>query len=884
MNKIYAEHSGIRDGRDWTRGYLGVKNHLPTTDPLLLIKSGGDLRLYEQVAQDDQVKSCLQQRFRALISHDWRVTPASEKRADVQKADFVTAQLQALRWDEIVEKMLWGIFYGFSIAEILWEKQGEMVGIEAIKVRNRRRFHFGEDQLPRLITYKDPMGEDLPPQKFWHFCSGADHDDEPYGRGLAFWLYWYVIKFKKPTIAHKARHSELFAMPARKATYPNNATEQEKNTVWDALGAFGVDSQIMLPEGFMIELIEASRAGDGGYDTMIDICNKAIAKVILSQSLTTDSAATGLGSNQADVAQDVATSIVEADADLICASLNSSVIRWLIDYNWPGTTSYPRFEYDLSSAPDLKSLAERDQTLSNMGFAPTPEYISKTYGDGFRQPEKATEPATLSPSQVSALTSLISIGSGWPPKALEAAITIAFPSIPIEQVQALTTSLSPEAKPAADGEDSAPSNSAPEDLDTLFKAPIDPADFRQGEPRKKPKCKEGNISCGGRCLGRNPKTGKPLVCRSELTEEQADGLAELRAKIAELEAKAQAEKEITPGFVGEIDPAEILADPKRFQYKLLGEMTKTGEVGSLSGVQTYDPNLAGVVQVWKDPGDGKLYVINGHNRLALAKRAGAEKITVRAIDAPDAKHARAIGALTNIAEGRGTGLDAAKFFRDSGLDEAAIRAKGIPLREAIAQKGLAIAKLEDGLFTKLVNGDISEERAAILGGSGLSPAKQRDLQELAEQKSKGRSKALSNEVLAELIAGVKASEATKVAQIDLFGNSTQEKTNAIERASLAANIRKQLTKDKRLFGLVARSQAAKELARGDNQINREASKSIAEEAELAGRAFDQLKNVSGPISAALNKAAIRVGAGEKQAAVQKELYAEIAAIVKEGKY
>jgi phage gp29-like protein len=473
VNKIYAEHTGILAGRDWTRGYLGVKNHLPTTDPLLLIKSGGDLKLYEQVAQDDQVKSCLQQRFRALISHDWRVVPASEKRSDIQKADFVTQQLKALRWDEIVEKMLWGVFYGYSISEVLWEKQGERVGIAAIKVRNRRRFHFGEDQKPRLITYKDPMGEELPEQKFWHFCCGADHDDEPYGRGLAFWLYWYVIKFKKPTIAHKARHSELFAMPARKATYPNNATQQEKDTVWEALSAFGVDSQIMLPEGFLIELIEASRAGDGGYDTMIEICNKAIAKVILSQSLTTDSAATGLGSNQADVAQDVARSIVEADADLICASFNSSVVRWLIDFNWPGTTEYPRFEYDLATAPDLKSLADRDRTLADMGFPPTPEYITKTYGEGFQQPEKEVDVAPLSTAQVSALTSLISIGSGWPPKALEAAINIAFPLIPIEQVQALTTALSPAAEPTNNGEAPAPgdSGSTPEDLSTLFEAP-----------------------------------------------------------------------------------------------------------------------------------------------------------------------------------------------------------------------------------------------------------------------------------------------------------------------------------------------------------------------------------------------------------------------------
>ncbi len=397
------------------------------------------------------------------------------------------------------------------------------------------------------------------------------------------------------------------------------------------------------------------------------------------------------------------------------------------------------------------------------------------------------------------------------------------------------------------------------------------AEFKSGITNKKSyKVCTNGLSCRNTCISRNK------ICRHALSP----GQAQQREKIiAAIEAEPP---KIKAGFVGEISPELIAADPKRFQYKMLGELTKTGEVGSLSGVQTYDPNLAGIVQVWRDPADDGLYVVNGHNRLALAKRAGAAAVTVRVVDAPDAQHARAIGALTNIAEGRGTGLDAAKFFRDSGLDTEAIKAKGIPMREAIAQKGIAIAKLDDSLFTKLVNGDLTEERAAILGGSGLSAVKQRDLHALAEKKSRG--KALSNEVLAELVDGVKAAESGQVQQFDLFGNSTVEKSTAIERATLAANVRKQILKDKKLFGLVARSKAAKELERGNNQINQEASKAIADQAEQAGKVFDQLKNQSGAISTALNNAAKRMGSGEKQAEIQKALYAEIADIVRGGKY
>jgi phage gp29-like protein len=481
----YGEIAGIKNGRDWTRGWVGAFNNwLPTQDSLLEIKSGGDLKLYDQVAQDDQVKSCLQQRFRALISHNWEVVPAGEKRQDRQVADFITAQLKALQWDDTAEKMLWGIFYGYSVAEILWEKQGDKVGIKAIKVRNRRRFHFDEDLKPRLKTYAEPYGEALPDQKFWHFSCGASDDDEPYGRGLAHWLYWLVF-FKKNDIRWWIRFLELYAQPARKGKYPASATPQEKDVLWMALGAFGIDDKIMIPEGLDIELIEASRSGTADYQALVQQVDGAIAKVVLSQTMTTDS---GSSLSQAQVHQDVGDSVVEADADLLCASFNNTVVRWLCDFNFPGLTAYPRLEYKLESAPDLKSQAERDKVLADMGFPPTQEYIVQTYGEGFQQPDDGgPDVPQLNGAQVAALVSLISSATqqGWSPQTLESSIAIAFPLVPRDMVSTLAQSIAPPAAGAVNdsgttdvsvtGEGEIPQPSAeppiPEDLSSLFNAP-----------------------------------------------------------------------------------------------------------------------------------------------------------------------------------------------------------------------------------------------------------------------------------------------------------------------------------------------------------------------------------------------------------------------------
>lgn len=331
------------------------------------------------------------------------------------------------------------------------------------------------------------------------------------------------------------------------------------------------------------------------------------------------------------------------------------------------------------------------------------------------------------------------------------------------------------------------------------------------------------------------------------------------------------------GSIAEVDPATIAVDPKRFQYKVIGEATATGEVGSLSGVRRYDPNLAGILQVWEDPGDGKTYVINGHNRLALAKRLGAEEVAVRYIKAESPAEARAIGALTNIAEGRGTAVDAAKFFRDTGISREALEAKGIPMREKIATDGLALSKLPDHLFRRVIDGEMTVERAAIIGGSGLSSEKQSELEKLVSSRERGNRK-LTNDTVRELVDTVKASEKRTEFTMDLFGGSQEVKDNAIERAQIQAKIKARLSREKKLFATVGKSRAAQELERAGNQINVEESSNIAREAQFALGLFDQFKNASGPVSTAINAAATAMQEARTKAEkdqIERDLYAQI---------
>jgi hypothetical protein len=393
---------------------------------------------------------------------------------------------------------------------------------------------------------------------------------------------------------------------------------------------------------------------------------------------------------------------------------------------------------------------------------------------------------------------------------------------------------------------------------------------------KKRTCKVG-LECGNSCINQKKS------CRIKLNQNLQNEVERLRSQLAAMEsqlAQAQTRKPAKAGDVRDEALADLNFDPKRFQYKL--SPGETGATGSLTGVRKWDANLAGVVQVWKDPEDGKTYIVNGHNRATLANRLGVENVTVRYLEAKDAAEARAIGAVTNIAEGRGNPLDAAKFFRDTGLTRQDLENKGIPMQERIASEGLAIAALDDSLFRRVVDGRLPMQRAAVVGGSGLDHPQQRALVEMIEKREK-RGK-ITNDTIRELADIVKSSETQTEFTLDLFGGSESEKSMALDKAETQSKIRQRLSRERRLFSTVGKSRSAQELERGGNQINVEKSQDIAEQTQQALRVFDQMKNTSGGISKEINDAVQQIAQGGDRRKIQSQLYSRILKRIQDGDY
>lgn len=380
------------DGRDITRGFIPQDLLAPPTDAVLIGKGGGNYRIYEEVARDDQVKTCRQQRELALIAKEWRVEPADKSRKAKLAADRLTAVLERIGWDDKTQKMLAAVLYGFAVAEIIWATDGAEITIDAIKVRNRSRFGFLPNGELRMMTSTQmTQGEVLPPAKFWAFSCGADHDDDPYGMGLGHYLYWPVF-FKRNGIKFWLYFLEKFGQPTALGKYPANASTDEKKRLLQALSAIQTDSAIRIPEGMTVELLEAARSGTADYTALIDRMNAAISKVYLGHTGSTDATPGKLGGE--DNAGDVREDLITADADLVCGSFNMTVSRWLTAYNDP-SAPVPRVWRKVEPPEDLKACAETDKVIFDMGYKPTLKYINDKYNGEYEVNAPQTDGAVL---------------------------------------------------------------------------------------------------------------------------------------------------------------------------------------------------------------------------------------------------------------------------------------------------------------------------------------------------------------------------------------------------------------------------------------------------------------------------------------------------------
>ncbi len=376
----------------------------------ILLERGGNLKTYRNLLYDEQVKACfIEQRVAAAVAAPWEIIPATEDKKDVEIAEFIEANLKNIGFKDKYKKMLYGNWFGYSVAEIIYKIEDNKIVISAINVKKPERFEF--KYTGELFLKKDFSNMELmPARKFWVYKNSGDNDDEVYGLGLAHVCFWPVY-LKRNGLKFWSVAVEKFAVPTARGTYRTGATDDEKRELLQMLASISQETSIVVEDGTTVDLLEAVRNSGGDFEKFCGYLDKIIAKAILGQEGTSQN---GAYVGTAEVQENVKDLIVKSDTELLDESFNE-VIKWLVEFNFPGAVP-PKLMHRFEAPEDLMKAADQDTKIYNMGFEPSEKYINEKYGGEWTKrviPSFPTESAFSEPKVTAEEETTTELTDNW---------------------------------------------------------------------------------------------------------------------------------------------------------------------------------------------------------------------------------------------------------------------------------------------------------------------------------------------------------------------------------------------------------------------------------------------------------------------------------------
>jgi N12 class adenine-specific DNA methylase/uncharacterized membrane protein/predicted kinase len=319
-------------------------------------------------------------------------------------------------------------------------------------------------------------------------------------------------------------------------------------------------------------------------------------------------------------------------------------------------------------------------------------------------------------------------------------------------------------------------------------------------------------------------------------------------------------------------PDALQTDAARFQYK--GNADQEGVTGALKDVKKWDDRLANPILAWEAE-DGSLYVVNGHQRTDLAKRASAAgqpdvQIPARIMREADGfspDYMRALGAFQNIAEGTGTAIDAAKVLRANQADLADVLPP-LPPRSQLVQNAKALAELSDEAFGMVVNEVVPEAYAAQVGATLKNPAEQ-----LAAMDVLAKAQPANVDQARIMVEDIKNAGFLKGSETSLFGEEEFAHSLVAERARILDRAVKTLRKLGSTFKTAVEQEGT--LAEAGNKLKRAANEKAKTENERLAEVLANDGTRKGPISDALSDAARELAGGKPIGAVTPQFLSKV---------
>ncbi len=376
-----------------TRGRVlygaGLVGWLPNPDPILR-KTGRRIDVYRDLRADAHVSGCIKRRKASVIAMERGLDRGNASSAIYKSVSRILGRLGLISANagirktaessrtisaygvSILSELLDGALYGYQPAEIMWEKMDGQIEPSQVVGKPPEWFVFDYENIPKITTIRNQLGENLPDRKFL-FARNEPSYDNPYGIAELGPCYWPTT-FKRGVLKFWVEYSEKFGSPFMLGKLPRNASEHEYIDLADKLESMVRTAVATIPDDSSVEMLSAS-GGTGAttFEQLLMFCRSEISIALLGQNQTTEAT-----SNRASSASglEVAREIRDGDARMLESEINR-LIGWIVDINWPGSAA-PTWSMWEQEEVDLV-IAGRDVQLTNAGVRFTRGYFQRQY-------------------------------------------------------------------------------------------------------------------------------------------------------------------------------------------------------------------------------------------------------------------------------------------------------------------------------------------------------------------------------------------------------------------------------------------------------------------------------------------------------------------------
>ena len=392
--EIAAPQTGAAGIGEMIRPFLDQSPALGA-DPRRWKADPAGVRAAQAALADPHARAVLDQRLDAVVAAPLDIEPGGAMRRDRQAADDLAQQMGAIEIDRVCRELLHAVWYGYAVAEAIWEIDGPRVRLADLRVRDPARFRWSVDGTPLLVTREQPRGAAVAPAKFVRLTQPRQHGGQPHGPGAAQWCLWPVW-LKRQALRMWAIALEKFGAPTAVGRVSRTAAADEIDEMLGAMQAMAAGTGIVIPEGQSLELLDAARRAGGDYAAFVGAMDSMIADAVLGQRATSE---IGPWRGTADVQAKVLERLVAADARRLDATLRQSVAKWLTAWNHPGA-AVPTLRRDTAPPQDLEARARRDEIVARTaGLRPTQAYVEQTYGGEWEAAPGAPDPPEPPPAR-----------------------------------------------------------------------------------------------------------------------------------------------------------------------------------------------------------------------------------------------------------------------------------------------------------------------------------------------------------------------------------------------------------------------------------------------------------------------------------------------------